>query len=88
MSTKSTIILTNDNEHWYEDCNGPYNQGTKSQSAIVLEFSPDHKVEQYGDGQGFGVIIEGDSNLYGAIMEVIGRNQISKPKQLSQDKNA
>ena len=21
MSTKNTIILTEDNEHWYEDCN-------------------------------------------------------------------
>lgn len=23
MSSKSTIILTDDNEHWYSDCNEP-----------------------------------------------------------------
>ncbi len=35
MSLKSTIILTSDNEHWYEDCSEPL---TDNKSAITLEF--------------------------------------------------
>ena len=36
MSTKSTILLTNDNEHWYGDCSEPL---TGFKDAITLEFS-------------------------------------------------
>lgn len=36
MSSKSTIILTSDNEHWYSDCN---ERLSESKDAITLEFS-------------------------------------------------
>ena len=41
MSSKSTILLTNDNEHWYNDCSEPLTAfGEKPyKDAITLEFS-------------------------------------------------
>jgi hypothetical protein len=38
MSTKSSIILTNDNEHWYKDCAEPLSSNPYK-NAITLEFS-------------------------------------------------
>ena len=38
MSTKSSIILTNDNEHWYNDCSEPLAENPY-RDAITLEFS-------------------------------------------------
>ena len=38
MSTKSSIILTNDDEHWYSDCAEPLCMKTYK-DAITLEFS-------------------------------------------------
>jgi hypothetical protein len=38
MSTKSSIILTNDNEHWYTDCSEPLAKNPYM-DAITLEFS-------------------------------------------------
>jgi hypothetical protein len=41
MSTKNTILLTNDNEHWYNDCSEPLTPLNSSsyKDAITLEFS-------------------------------------------------
>lgn len=36
MSTKSTILLTNDNEHWYKDSSEILSNG---EASITLEFS-------------------------------------------------
>ncbi len=36
MSTKNSILLTEDNEHWYTDCAEPLNE---NKDAITLEFS-------------------------------------------------
>lgn len=38
MSTKSSIILTEDNEHWYTDCSEPL-ADNPYRDAITLEFS-------------------------------------------------
>jgi len=39
MSTKSTIILTSHNEHWFEDCSEPLETKDGSRKdAITLEF--------------------------------------------------
>lgn len=65
MSTKSTMILTGDNEHWYLDCNGPYYEKTKTQRCIVLELDPRHKIEQ--DDEGTRVIIEEGTPLYNTL---------------------
>jgi hypothetical protein len=41
MSTKSTILLTDDNEHWYNDCSEPLTGIDEKQykDVITLEFS-------------------------------------------------
>ena len=67
MSTKGTIILTTDNEHWYHDCDGAYSEETNTRECIVLEIDPRHKIEQ--DEEGVRIIIEADTPLYQAILK-------------------
>ena len=69
MSTKATILLTTDSEHWYKECNARYYEGTKTESAIVLEFDSQHKFEQ--DSEGFRVIIDEGTELYKALSKAI-----------------
>lgn len=39
MSTKSTIVLTSDNEHWYDDCSDQHVDASgQRQNAITMEF--------------------------------------------------
>jgi len=43
MSTKSTIILTDDyNEHWYNDCSEPLTTEPDYKDAITLEFAKEN----------------------------------------------
>jgi hypothetical protein len=72
MSSKSTIIFTSDNDHWYTDCNGQYCQGSKNDDPLVLEISPVHKIEttEYGTV----VLIEKGTELYTQLMEFFSRN--------------
>lgn len=73
MSTKVTLLLTTDNEHWYEETNSRYYEETKTESAIVLEFDEKHKVEV--DSDGTRLIIESGTELYKAIRKVFaGKN--------------
>ena len=65
MSSKSTIILTSDNEHWYHDCQGAYFEDTSSEECIVLEFNAQHKIQR--DKYGIRIIIESDTELYKSI---------------------
>jgi len=77
VSTRSTILLTNENEHWYRDCNGAYHEETSTEECLVLELDKRHKVEQ--DEDGTRIIIEEDTPLYQAILELIkgdGKTQI------------
>jgi hypothetical protein len=41
MSTKSTILLTNNKEHWYNDCSEPLTGANEKpyKDVITLEFS-------------------------------------------------
>lgn len=71
MSTKSTILLTSDNEHWFNDCNAAYYEETKTQEAIILEISSQHKVDVYSDIT--RIVIEEGTPLYKSIMEKLGR---------------
>ena len=51
MSTKSTIFLTDDNIHWYEDCSEPnFDANDKFiGDSIILEFDTSFaKINQYG----------------------------------------
>jgi len=68
MSTKATILLTNDSEHWYEELNAPYNLGIKEERAVVLEFEAKHMITKFSDGS-FGVIVKEGTALYGCIMQ-------------------
>jgi len=70
MSTRSTIILTAQNEHWYRDCNSQYNEDTKTLRGIVLEFDKIHRVET--DEEGTRIIIEEDTELYNELIKLFG----------------
>lgn len=68
MSTKATILLTNDNEHWYRETNARYYESTKSEEAMILEIDGQHRVEQSMDG--LRVIIEEGTNLYAELSKL------------------
>lgn len=71
MSTKSTILLTVRNEHWYLEGNAIYSEDAKTREAIVLEFDKIHKVET--DEDGTRIIIEDDTELFNEILGKFGR---------------
>lgn len=76
MSTKSTMILTRDNEHWYKEGNGPYYEQSKTESPLVLEFDPQHKVET--DEEGTRIIIEEGTPLYEDLYKIF----LSGPRRI------
>lgn len=64
MSTKSTIILSNDNEHWYDECAQPrYKDGKFIGNDIVLEIDKSNIVEKDEDDNWVYITIRGDSDL-------------------------
>lgn len=67
MSSKATILLTKENEHWYRELNAQYEEETVSEYCIILEIGPGHKVET--DEDGTRVIIEEGSPLYNEILK-------------------
>ena len=69
MSTKSTMILTTDNEHWYKDCNGAYYENTGTKDCIVLEIDKRHRIETEEDYT--RVIIEEGTPLYKALQRIM-----------------
>lgn len=66
MSTKSTILLTNANEHWYVDCQASVWEEVTTEHAIILEIGTEHRIET--DDEGTRIIIEEGTELYKAIM--------------------
>lgn len=74
MSTKSTMILTYDNEHWYKDCNGSYYEGTETEECIVLEIGKKHMVEQ--DEDGTRIIIEEGTELYKELYDIFFKGPV------------
>lgn len=66
MSTKATMLLSRNNEHWYYD----YADG-----CIILEFSPEHKIEKNDDG--IEIVIEPGTALHATIQKEI-REKIRK----------
>lgn len=81
MSTKATILLTTDNEHWYEELNAPHYEDTKTESAIVLEIDKQHK---YGIGdEGIRVVIEENTELYKELMKLCGRQPAKRSDPLA-----
>jgi len=65
MSTKSTIICTNDNEHWYSDCSEPVTDtgGTFICDAITLEFSKENIRIDLNDQDELIITLHKDSAL-------------------------
>lgn len=74
MSSKSSIILTNDNEHWYKDCfDYLISQSGKDYSAITMEFDRKNAeiVENESDEDYFTIRIKNpDSELYKIISNI------------------
>jgi hypothetical protein len=65
MSGKSSIILTADNEHWYEDCGEPL---SNDKNAISLEFNKRNiRIDQEDDEALYITITNPDSEIYKAI---------------------
>ena len=68
MSTKSTILLTNDDEHWYNDSSEPL---SSSKEVITLEFSKKNIRIDFDDDEKISIsIINPDSELYKALSEI------------------
>ena len=59
MSTKSSILFSRQNEHWYRDCND---------NSITIEIDAEHEVEQCDDGS-LIITIEHGTALHEAIGE-------------------
>ncbi len=72
MSTKSTIILTNDNEHWFNDCNEPLTKvGEPYKDAITLEFSKKNiRIDLNDDDDLVITIINPNCEIYDIIKSI------------------
>ena len=73
MSTKSTILLTNDNEHWFNDCSEPltpFNNGSYK-DAITLEFSKKNiRVDMNDDDSLVITITNPDCEIYALLAKL------------------
>ena len=54
MSTKNSIILTDDNEHWYHEC---------LTDNIIIEIENTNLLDANFDWEGLTIEIKGDSHL-------------------------
>ena len=62
MSTKSSILLSRHNEHWYRDY---------IDNSITLEIDAEHEVERCDDGGSLIITIKDGTALHTAIGEQI-----------------
>lgn len=70
MSSKSTILITKDNEHWYTDCNEPLED---YKYAITLEFDKKNiRVDANDEDDLVITIINSKSEIYKAIEKLKG----------------
>lgn len=77
MSTKSTILLTRDNEHWYHDCSESLSDDPYS-DAIVLEFSKDNiRIDVNDYNFLILTIINPDCDIYGIIETITHKMEAS-----------
>jgi hypothetical protein len=72
MSSISTIILTNDNEHWFNDCSEPLTKlGEKHKDAITLEFSKKNiRIDLNDDDDLVITIINPNCEIYDIINNI------------------
>jgi hypothetical protein len=74
MSTKASILLTRENEHWYEDCAEPLNDGN---DAITLEFDKSNiRIDCNDKDDLIFTIINPDCDMYKVIKSLFGNKQI------------
>ena len=73
MSTKSTIILTEDNEHWYEDCSEYLEtKEGKTEFAITLEFSKKNIEILINDTEDLVIFLNNpDSEIFKEFQKII-----------------
>lgn len=82
MSTKSTIILSKDNEHWYSDCSAPRGKIVNGQVAeyygddITLEIDKSNIVDKDEDSDTVYIVIRGDSDLARQLSALAFKNPI------------
>lgn len=76
MSSKATLFLTNANEHWYHEGNARYYEGTKAESAFVLEIAPKHKIET--DEEGTFIVIEEGTELFESLAKALDLEYLVK----------
>jgi len=67
MSSKSTLIITNDNEHFFEDCSEPLTtkEGVYGGDAITLEFDKKNiRIDCNDEWDLIITLINPDSEIY------------------------
>ena len=70
MSSKCTILLTNDNEHWYSDCNEHLAPG---KDVITIEFSKSNIRVDLNDNEDLVIsIVNPDCEMYNIISRLAG----------------
>ncbi len=68
MSTKQTLILTDDDEHWYSDCSEALSE---SEDAITIEFNKKNiRIDVNDDNCIILTIINPNCELYKLIMAI------------------
>lgn len=71
MSTRSTIIYTDDMEHWHRELRAKYTYDldTKGDDCFVLEFDNRHIIDH--DEEGLMVVVDPESPLGKALQTMI-----------------
>ena len=75
MSSRSSLILTSKNEHWYEETSRPrHKEGKLEGFDIEIEIDKDTIVEhELCDEEGLFVTIKGDSHLEKILSKYLTR---------------
>jgi hypothetical protein len=69
MSTKNTILLTNDNEHWYSDCLEPLTVDA-DRHVITLEFSKRNIRIDLNDDEDLVISIVNPCEIYDVLSKI------------------
>ena len=75
MSSRSSLILTSKNEHWYEETNKPrYEDGKFEGFDIEIEIDKDTIIEhELREDEGLFVTIKGNSHLAKILSKYLSR---------------
>jgi len=71
MSSKSSLFLTNDGEHFYEECNDPHYEGEKFTGfTLILEMCKKNIDIAVNDDKDLIIEIKPGSELYKRILKI------------------